>query len=177
MKIDMTNSYNVLRFSQSILDCNSLFHQLLIHSITTCIPRNIFRGQFLCQKNTPSLWSLFDEQSLHNRYIFILKKSFKMGIFFNPQHTHPGKHDMKSPPPRGAPRSDMEVEHVWPAVRRSRHPTLRPIEGRVTNHGEVGGGGGGRYKTGQVKFYSYENVEAMLKGDTTKFWGSFYVVA
>ena len=40
-----------------------------------------------------------DEQSLHNGYILVLKKSFKMGIFFNPQHKHPGKFDMKSPPP------------------------------------------------------------------------------
>ena len=45
-------------------------------------------GNFLCQNNSPSIWGIFDEQSLQNGYVLVLKKSFKMGIFFNHQHTH-----------------------------------------------------------------------------------------
>ena len=41
------------------------------------------------------LWWTFP----YNGHISVLKKSFKMGIFFNRQCTHPGKLDMKSPPP------------------------------------------------------------------------------
>ena len=63
---------------------------------------NLFHhcGSFLCQNNSPLIWGIFDEQSLHNGYILVLKKSFKIGIFFNHQHTHPGKLDlnMKSTP-------------------------------------------------------------------------------
>ena len=84
MKIDMTQSYKVVKF---LSKRSGLLK--FISSVTN--PSN--------SKN--SIWGIFDEQSLHNGYILVLKKSFKMGIFFNPQHTHPGKFDMKSPPRAG----------------------------------------------------------------------------
>ena len=63
---------------------------------TTCILRNLFHhcGNFEC----PSILGTPDEQSLHNGYVLVHEKSFKMGIFFNPQHTHLGKLGMKLPP-------------------------------------------------------------------------------
>ena len=63
--------------------------------------RNVFLycGYFWCQKYSLLILASFDEQSLHNGYVLVLLKSLKMGMFFNPQHAHPGKLDIKSPPP------------------------------------------------------------------------------
>ena len=99
-------------------------------------------GIFLCWRS-PSKWVYFcAEEVLQSGYIFVLKKSFKVGIFFNPQHTHPGKLGMKSHPP--SPRAEL--------------PT-RPKENghfhwRIRRCG-AGGGGGQRAITSSCKYFFF----------------------
>ena len=56
--------------------------------------------------------------------------SFEMGIFFNPQHTHPGKLGMKSPPRGQLPRHQVIVSVfscVFLMVTVMSYPTVKAV--------------------------------------------------
>ena len=105
-----TNLYNWLIYEK----CSGIYVKVYCISYqsiqtTTFTPRNVFQHyslffflNFIVLQYGVKL--PLRKKPLHNGYVLAKTMSFKMGIIFNPQHTHPGKLGMKLPPPPPLPR-------------------------------------------------------------------------